>query len=250
MEAVLNRQSSRELERKLAARSMVLLRNENHTLPLARSLKKVALIGPLADSVEDIEGGWTVEGLFGGKPKSHVVTVAEGLKNKLGPDMQITVVNGPGLRRDFPSMIDDLLGKKQNPVPTPAEVEESVRQAVDAANQADLVIAVMGEAANMSGEGASRATLDLPGNQEQMLEAVVATGKPVVLVLDERQTARYPLGRGACAGDSGSVVPGHGGWRCRRRRPLRRCESWRQAASELAAHRGSGTDLLQPQPDA
>ena len=183
VEAVLNRQSSRELERKLAARSMVLLRNENNTLPLARSLKKVALIGPLADSVEDIEGGWTVEGLFGAKPKSHVVSVAEGLKNKLGPDIQITVVKGPGLRRNFPSMIDDMLGRKQNPVPTAAEVEASVRQAVDAANHADLVIAVMGEAANMSGEGASRATLDLPGSQEQMLEAVVATGKPVVLVL-------------------------------------------------------------------
>ncbi len=183
VEAVLNRQSTRELARKLAARSMVLLRNENHTLPLVKSLKKVALIGPLADSVEDIEGGWTVEGLFGAKPKSHVVSVAEGVKNKLGPNVQITLVKGPGLRRDFPSMIDDMLGRKQNPVPTPAEVEASVRQAVDAAHHADLVIAVMGEAANMSGEGASRATLDLPGSQEQMLEAVVATGKPVVLVL-------------------------------------------------------------------
>ncbi len=183
VEAVLNRQSSRDLERKLAARSMVLLRNENHTLPLTKSLKKVALIGPLADSVDDMEGGWTVEGLFGAKPKSHVVTVAEGLKNKFGTDVQITVVSGPGLRRDFPSMIDDLLGRKPNPVPTPAEIEESVRKAVDAANHADIVIAVMGEAANMSGEGASRASLDLPGSQEQMLEAVVATGKPVVLVL-------------------------------------------------------------------
>jgi beta-glucosidase len=183
VEAVLNRQSSRELERKLAARSMVLLRNENHTLPLTRSLKKMALIGPLADSVDDMEGGWTVEGLFGAKPKSHVVTVAEGLKNKLGPDVQIALVKGPGLRRDFPSMIDDLLGRKPNPVPTPAEIEESVRQAVDAANRSDLVIAVMGEAANMSGEGASRASLELPGSQELMLEAVVATGKPVVLVL-------------------------------------------------------------------
>ena len=85
VDAVLNRQSSRELERKLAARSMVLLRNQNHTLPLTRSLKKVALIGPLADSVEDMEGGWTVEGLFGGEPKSHVVTIAEGMKNKLEP---------------------------------------------------------------------------------------------------------------------------------------------------------------------
>ncbi len=183
VEAVLNRKSSRDLERKLAARSMVLLRNQNHTLPLNRSLKKVALIGPLADSVEDIEGGWTVEGLFGGGPKSHVVTVAEGLKNKLGADAQITVVRGPGLRRDYPALLDELLGKKQPPVSSPAEVGESLRQAVAAAKQADVVIAVMGEAANMSGEAASRATLVLPGDQEQMLEAIAATGKPTVLVL-------------------------------------------------------------------
>jgi beta-glucosidase len=130
-----------------------------------------------------MEGGWTVEGLFGGGPKSHVVTVEEGLRNKLRADAQITVVSGPALRREYPSPIDALLGKKPTPVPTPAEVEESLHRAVDAAKQSDIVIAVMGEAADMSGEGASRATLDLPGNQEQMLEAVVATGKPVVLVL-------------------------------------------------------------------
>jgi len=183
VDSVLNRPSSRELERKLAARSMVLLRNEKHTLPLAKGLKKVALIGPLANSLTDLEGGWTVEGLFGGGPKSHVVTVEEGLRNKLGSDAQITVVSGPGLRRDYPSAIDELLGKKPNPVPTPAEVQESLHKAADAAKQSDIVIAVMGEASDMSGEAASRATLDLPGNQEQMLEAVVATGKPVVLVL-------------------------------------------------------------------
>jgi beta-glucosidase len=183
VDSVLNRPGSRELERKLAARSMVLLRNQNHTLPLTRSLKKVALIGPLANSVDDLEGGWTVEGLFGGEPKSHVVTVEEGLKNKLGADSQITVVSGPGLRRDYPSAIDELLGRKLKPAPTPAEVEESLQQAVEAAKQSDVVIAVMGEAADMSSEAASRATLNLPGSQQQMLEAVVATGKPVVLVL-------------------------------------------------------------------
>jgi beta-glucosidase len=183
VDAILNRQSSRALERKLAARSMVLLRNQNRTLPLTKGLKKVALIGPLANSPTDLEGGWTVEGLFGGPPKSHVVTVEEGLRNKLGADAQITVVSGPELRRDVPAMLDAILGKKPKPVPTPAEVQESLCKTVEAAKQADLVIAVLGEAADMSGEAASRATLDLPGNQEQMLEAVVATGKPVVLVL-------------------------------------------------------------------
>ena len=63
VEAVLNRQSSRALERQLAARSMVLLRNENQALPLAKSVKKIAVIGPLADAPQEIEGGWTVEAL-------------------------------------------------------------------------------------------------------------------------------------------------------------------------------------------
>jgi beta-glucosidase len=183
VDAILDRQSSLVLERKLAARSMVLLRNQNHMLPLAKSLKKVALIGPLANAPRELEGSWTVEGLFGGPPKNHVVTVEEGLRNKLGNDAQITVVSGPELRRDVPAMLDAITGKKPKPVATPAEVEQSLRNAVDAAKQADIVVAVMGEAADMSGEGASRATLDLPGSQEQMLEAVVATGKPVVLVL-------------------------------------------------------------------
>ena len=181
--AVLDRQSSRVLERKLAARSMVLLRNQNHTLPLAKSIKKIALIGPLANAPRELEGSWTVEGLFGEPPKNHVVTVEEGLRNKLGADAQITVVSGPELRRDVPAMLDAILGKKPKPVPTPAELQESLHKAVEAAKQADLVVAVLGEAADMSGEAASRATLDLPGNQEQMLEAVAATGKPIVLVL-------------------------------------------------------------------
>ena len=124
-----------------------------------------------------------MEDLFGGAPKNHVVTVEEGLRNKLGADAQITVVSGPELRRDVPAMLDDILGKKPKPVPTPAKLQESLHKAVEAAKQADLVVAVLGEAADMSGEAASRATLDLPGNQEQMLEAVAATGKPIVLVL-------------------------------------------------------------------
>jgi len=183
VDEVLNRQSSRDLERKLATRSMVLLRNENHTLPLAKTVKKVAVIGPLADSTTDIEGGWTVEGLFGGAPKNHPVTVLVGLRGKLGAEAQVEVITGPALQRLYPALIDDLIHKKHPPAPTAEEMEEAVRNAVAAANRADLVIAVMGEAADMSSEAASRATLDLPGVQERMLEAVAATGKPVVLVL-------------------------------------------------------------------
>jgi beta-glucosidase len=183
VEAVLARQSSRDLERKLAGRSMVLLRNENHVLPLSRSVKKIAVIGPLADAADEMEGGWTVEGLFGGESKGHPVSLVAGIRNKLGTGAQIEVVSGAVLQRKYPSLIDQLTGKKYSPPATEAELRRWRGQAVAAAERADVVIAAMGEATNMSGEAASRASLALPGDQQETLEAVAATGKPVVLVL-------------------------------------------------------------------
>jgi beta-glucosidase len=102
VDSTLNRPEGLALERKLAGRSMVLLRNDKHTLPLSRSLKKVAVIGPLSDSGHDIEGGWTVEGLFGSGSKSHPVTVLAGIKNKLAPDAQIMLVPGPKPSKIYP----------------------------------------------------------------------------------------------------------------------------------------------------
>jgi beta-glucosidase len=183
VEAVLARQSSRDLERKLAGRSMVLLRNENHVLPLSGNVKKIAVIGPLADAADEMEGGWTVEGLFGGESKGHPVSLVAGIRNKLGKEAQIEVVSGAVLQRKYPSMIDQLIGKKYSPPATEAELRQWRGQAVAAAERADVVIAAMGEATNMSGEAASRASLTLPGDQQETLEAVAATGKPVVLVL-------------------------------------------------------------------
>jgi beta-glucosidase len=183
VEATLNRPEGLPLERKLAARSMVLLKNDNHILPLQKSAKNVAIIGPLADSTHEIEGGWTVEALFGGGGKSHPITVLAGVKNRLGSDAQVALVAGPELSRVFPGLLDQLSGKKTLPPPTPEETVNWVTKAKAAASDADLVIAVMGEIASMSSEAASRATLELPGIQQQMLEAAVSTGKPVVLVV-------------------------------------------------------------------
>jgi beta-glucosidase len=185
VDATLSRPEGLALERKLAARSMVLLRNENSTLPLSKSLKKVAVIGPLADSKQEIEGGWTVEGLFSpGGGKSHPVTVLAGIKNKLGPNAQVTLVAGPMPARLYPGFMDAFSGRKPAPPPTPEEIADWIAKAKAAAADADVVIAVMGETASMSGEAASRSNLDLPGIQEQMLEAVASTGKPVTLVLE------------------------------------------------------------------
>ncbi len=184
VDAVLGRPEGLTLERKLAARSMVLLKNDNHTLPLSRNLKKIAVIGTLADSTKDIEGGWTVEGLFGGPGKSHPVTALAGIKSKLGSNVEVNYVPGPVPTREFPSFMDAFFGTKPVPPPTAAEVADWLAKAKAAAADSDIVIAVLGELASMSGESASRATLDLPGIQEQMLETVAATGKPVVLVLE------------------------------------------------------------------
>ncbi len=183
VESTLNRQEGRELERKIASRSMVLLRNENQTLPLKKDLKKIAVIGPLADSTHDIEGGWTVEGLFGGGGKSHPVTVLAGLKNAL-PNAQISVVPGPTPGKVFLGMVDQFSGSKAVTPPTAQETSEWIAKTKSAAADADVVIAVMGEMASMSSEAASRASMKLPGIQQEMLEAAVASGKPVVLVLE------------------------------------------------------------------
>ena len=156
VDAVLSSPEGLALERKLAARSMVLLKNDHHTLPLTRNLKKVAVIGSLADSTKDIEGGWTVEGLFGGPSKSHPVTVLAGLRNKLGPNVQVSYVAGAAPTREYPSMIDAITGAKTPPPPTAEEVADWIAKVKTAAIDSDLVVAVLGETASMSGEAASR----------------------------------------------------------------------------------------------
>jgi len=172
---VLNDPAHRAATRVAAQRSMVLLRNENGALPLKKTLGSIALIGPLADSTEEIKGSWTVEG-------GAAISVLEGLRNKL-PNARIEFVRGGDMQRLFPLPWDAMEGKKATPLMPEAEMKQELEKAVDAAKRADTAVLVLGERTSMSGEAASRASLTLPGNQQQLLEAVVATGKPVVLVL-------------------------------------------------------------------
>ena len=177
LEQVVSAPEHRQEARRAAQRTMVLLRNEGGLLPLAKSLKNVAVIGPLADSMEATEGSWMV---FGHTPAA--VTVLAGIRAKL-PGAQIAYAPGPEIRRIYPSPFDDFNPKSQKPAQTPAEAEAAFQAALAAARGADTVILVLGEIANMAGEAASRGSLDLPGRQQELLEAVVALGKPVVLVL-------------------------------------------------------------------
>ena len=160
-----------------AQRSMVLLRNEGGLLPLSKALKKVAVIGPLTDSMEATEGSWMV---FGHKPAA--VTVLQGLRAKL-PGAQVAYAPGPEIRRDIQHPFGEFDTTTKKPIQTPEAAEAAFQTAVETARAADLVIMVLGETADMAGEFASRASLDLPGRQDELLKAVSALGKPVVLVL-------------------------------------------------------------------
>ena len=174
---VLERPDHRQTSRWAAQRSMVLLRNEGGLLPLKKSLKKVAVIGPVADSMEATEGSWMV---FGHTPAA--VTVLAGIRAKLA-DAEVTYAHGPEIRREIPSWFESFSPEPKKPIQSPEEAEAAFKAAVDTARGADQVIMVLGENAEMAGEAASRASLDLPGRQEELLQAVAALGKPVVLVL-------------------------------------------------------------------
>jgi beta-glucosidase len=176
--AVLGAAEHRQEARLAAQRSLVLLRNQGGLLPLKKTLPSVAVIGPLADSKHGTEGGWMVFGHV-----TAAVTVREGIRAKLGDSARIEYAKGPDIKRDIASFFDDILGGPPVSTQTPAEADVVFAEAVKTAQKAEVVVMVLGEESNMSGEAASRSSLDLPGRQEELLKAVVATGKPVVLVL-------------------------------------------------------------------
>ncbi len=161
-----------------AERSAVLLKNENGLLPLhANTYKKVALIGSLADSKQNTLGPWLAR-----ENVSETVTVRQALEESKRFD-SVTYAPGVQLRRLYGSPFDLFLKEKPQAPWTQEEADAQLEHAVDVARDSDLVIAVMGEMGNMSGESASRASLDLPGRQEELLKKISALGKPVVLVL-------------------------------------------------------------------
>ena len=169
--------AARDYSRFAAQRTMVLLRNENHALPLNKTVSSIALIGPLANEPADLDGGWGVTG------ETPAVTVEEGLRKKM-PNAKIAFARGGEIRRTISSRFDDFFpGAKKSPPLTAEENSKEIDVAVRLAKSSDVSVLVLGELANMSGEYASRSTLELPGRQEELLEKVVALGKPVVLVI-------------------------------------------------------------------
>ena len=170
--------AQREAARAAAERSAVLLRNQAGVLPLKKSVASIAVIGPLADSKPDIMGSWSLAG-----HPEDAVTVLEGLRKKLGSAVTINYAKGVEIDRVQPSIFDDLFASPKPVLKTEQERDAEFQHAVDQVKKSEVAILVLGEAQNMSGERASRSTLALPGRQQELLEAAVATGKPIVLVL-------------------------------------------------------------------
>jgi beta-glucosidase len=157
----------------------VLLKNENNLLPLGKTAyKKIAVIGPLADSKQNTLGPWSFA-----MDIDQTSTIVAGLKNKLGPGTQIDFAPGVQMNRMFPSIFDQLLKEKHAPQWTENQAADEFKKAIDLANNSELAVVVVGENQDMIGEQASRSSLDLPGRQMELLRAVKATGKPVVLLV-------------------------------------------------------------------
>jgi beta-glucosidase len=178
VKAELGSTAQREAAREAAERSAVLLRNQDGLLPLKKSVASIAVVGPLADSKPDIMGSWSLAG-----QAEDAVTVLEGLRKKLGPAVTINYAKGVEIDRVQPSIFDEQFASPKPLLKTEEERDAEFHHAVDQVKKSDIAILVLGEAQNMSGEKASRSTLTLPGKQQELLEAAVATGKPVVLVL-------------------------------------------------------------------
>ncbi|MBA1278634.1 MULTISPECIES: beta-glucosidase BglX [Pseudomonadaceae] len=169
----------REAAREVARQSLVLLENRNNVLPLDKAAR-IALVGPLADSHIDMLGSWSAAGVA-----KQTVTLRQGLQAALGERGRLIYARGANITDD-PRMVEYLnFLNWDNPevVQDRRSAEEMIAEAVAAAEQADVVVAVVGESRGMSHESSSRTSLQLPSSQQALLRALKQTGKPLVLVL-------------------------------------------------------------------
>lgn len=167
--------ANRSVARKIAAESFVLLKN-NNVLPLKKS-GTIALVGPLANARENMPGTWSVATDF-----STPITVEEGLRKAIGNQAKLIVAKGANLDAD--SLFEDragMFGKAFKHDSRPAEVV--IQEALDAVAGADVIVAALGESAEMTGESSSRSNIEIPKVQQDLLKGLLKTGKPVVLVL-------------------------------------------------------------------
>ena len=190
--AVVATEEHRALNLEVARRSVVLLDNDG-VLPLdaTAQAKRIAVVGPLADDAQNQLGDWAGNsGQAGwipdGHPREMITTILDGLKGVAPESWEVTYSRGADILRLAPDPEGEFFpdGQPRGPVVVPIEADPAaIAEAVAAAEAADVVVAVVGDTVELTGEAASTATLELVGGQIALLDAVIATGKPVVVVL-------------------------------------------------------------------
>jgi len=189
--SVIAQRAHTDLNLEVARRSLVLLRNDG-TLPLepATTPKRIAVVGPLADDAQTQLGDWAgssgqVDWMPDGHPRAQITTVLDGLRELIPADWSVEFAEGAGileLSDDPAGVFPD--GQPRPPIVVPREPDAAqIAEAVAAAERSDVVVAVVGDRIELVGEGRSTATLELVGGQRALLEALAATGTPLVVVL-------------------------------------------------------------------
>ncbi|WP_369413968.1 beta-glucosidase BglX [Belliella alkalica] len=166
----------RKTAREIASQTFVLLKNENNILPIKRE-STIALIGPMADNKENMAGTWSVAGNF-----EKAISLREGLENAVEDKAKVVYARGSNITSD--SVLESrvsIFGKPTYRDDRPEE--EMIKEALAAAKNADVIIAAMGESAEMSGEASSRSDIEIPENQRNLMKALLKTGKPVIMVM-------------------------------------------------------------------
>ncbi len=160
-QAALNNPQHVKIAREAATKSIILLKNKGNLLPLSKSTKTIAFIGPLVKALKQNKGFWDVE--LSGVDSNFIVSQWEGLQNKVGNNTNILYAKGCEIEGDN---------------------KDGFAEAVNVAKQADVVILSIGERRDMSGEAKSRSNINIPGVQEDLLKELLATGKPVVVLIN------------------------------------------------------------------
>ncbi len=169
-------EENRNFAREVASESIVLLKNENNLLPLEKNVR-IALIGPMADNVENMVGTWSVAGDF-----KQSISLLQGLTNVGGERVKVFKARGANVVRD-PDLEKRVSVFGKPTYRDERSESELIGEAVNIASRSDVIIAAVGESAEMSGECSSRTDIGLPENQLDLLKELQETGKPIVLVL-------------------------------------------------------------------
>lgn len=169
-ERLVNSTEHQQVALRATRESLVLLKNENNAVPLSKAINSIAVIGPNADNDGNTQYRYGPNAVKG-------VTVLEGIKNKLGGKVTVNYAKGCEIVNEKWPETEVL------PEPLTATEQKEIDRAVDVAKKSDVAVVVLGDTSKTVGESASRSSLDLPGHQLELVQAVYATGKPVIVVL-------------------------------------------------------------------